>query len=63
MYIAMRSLSVYGITTRSCGLVDTIYQVVNSTYRYKWGFSVLATGKRASSSQNTTFYMELVLLY
>ena len=26
-----KSLSVYGTIIRSCGVVDTIYQVVNST--------------------------------
>ena len=41
---------------------DTIYQVVNSTYGYKWGFSILATGKRAYSGQSMIFYLELVLL-
>ena len=55
MYIVMRSLSVYGTTIRGCRVVDTIYQVVNSTYGYTWGFSVLATGKRAYSSQNKIF--------
>ena len=30
-YIAVGSLSIYGTTIRSCGVVDTIYQVVNST--------------------------------
>ena len=49
-------------------MVDTIYQVliliVNSAYGYKRGFSTLATGERAYSSQNKTFYRELlVLLY
>ena len=63
MYIAMGSLSVYGTTIRGCRVVDTIYQVVNLTYGYTWDFSILATGKRAYSSQNKTFYLELVLLY
>ena len=31
-YIAMGSLNVYGTTIRGCGVVDTIYQVVNSTF-------------------------------
>ena len=52
MYIAMGSLSVYGTTIRDFGVVDTIYQVVNSTYGYTYGFSILATGQRAYSSQN-----------
>ena len=30
MYIVMGSLSVYGTAIRGCGLVDTIYRVVNS---------------------------------
>ena len=63
MYVATGSLSVYGTTIRSYGLVDTIYQVINSTYRYTWGFSILATSKMAYSSQNTTSYLELVILY
>ena len=33
------------------------------TYGYKWGFSILATGKMAYSSQNKTFYLELDLLH
>ena len=32
MYIAVGSLSVYGTMIRGCGVVNTIYQVVNSTY-------------------------------
>ena len=58
----MGSLSVYGTTIGGCGVRDTIYQVVNSTYGYKWGFSILATGKRAYSGQSMIFYLELVLL-
>ena len=61
--IDIASQSVYGTTIRGCGVVDTIYQVVKSTYGYTWGFYTLATGKRAYSSQNKTFFLELVLLY
>ena len=45
--IDMGSLSVYGTTIRGCGLlVDIFHQVVNSTYGYTWGFSILAPGTR-----------------
>ena len=55
MYITMGSLSVYQVwynNKRLYGVVDTIYQVVNSTYGYTYGFSILATDQRAYSSQN-----------
>ena len=42
MYIAMGSLRIYDTTIIGCGAVDIIYQVVNSTYVYTWGFSILA---------------------
>ena len=49
-------------------MVDTLYQVLNSTNGYKWGyvtcdFSIPATGKRTYSSQNKTFCLKLVLPY
>ena len=45
MYIDIGLLSVYGTTIRGCGVMNTIYQVVNSTYGYTWGFPNLATVK------------------
>ena len=45
-------------------MVDTIYQVVNSTCgSIRMEFSILATGKRAYFSHNTIFYLERLILY
>ena len=54
LHIAVGSLSVYDTTIRGCGVVDTIYQVVNSTCEsiHMGPFFILATGKRAYSSHN-----------